>query len=188
MRYFLGFLITIGLIILVIILIFRGPSKPEVQTTSKTLSSYAATDAEIVFTNDGPVNANSEHRAVRITADRNNVSYEELKGYNGEVIKQERYENTTEAYEVFLKALARAGYTKGNNDAALADVEGRCPFGNRYVFELKQDGRNLQRYWATSCGDKTYGGNVTATIRLINAQVPNFEELINSSGGLNFSL
>ncbi len=62
MRYFLGFLITILLLFMLILLLFRGGSKPKVQVTGKALSSYATTDAEVRLTTDGPVNAEEEHQ------------------------------------------------------------------------------------------------------------------------------
>ena len=47
------------------------------------------------------------------------------------------------------------------------------PLGDRYVFELSQNGQNIQRYWTTSCGTpKSYLGAQTLTISLFKAQVP----------------
>ena len=174
MRYFLGFLITIGLIILVIVLLFRGPSKPKVSTTSKTLDSYASTNAEVKLTIDGPINAQSEHDQTRITVDRNNVTYEQITGYQGSVKKMQRFDNNQEAFTVFLKALDRAGFTLGDTDKTLADERGRCALGTRYIYELAQDGKNLERFWTTSCGGiKTFKGLDGQTRDLFRAQIPN---------------
>lgn len=179
MRYFLGFLIAIGLIILVIILIFRGPSKPKVPATSKPLDSYVSTNAEVIMTTDGPVNAESLHQQVRITVERNNVTYEQINGYGGNVANQKVYANNADAFENFLKALSKAGFTRGNNDKALADEKGFCPLGRRYVFELTQGTQTLERYWATSCGNpKTYLGNLNLTLNLFQAQVPDYNDLV----------
>lgn len=181
MRYFLGFLISIGLIVLVIFLLFRGPSKPKVPATSKTLDSYASTNAELSLTVDGPINAQSEHEASRITVSRNNVTFEHIKGYEGQVVDQRTYDNNTEAFENFLKALEKAEFTQGNNEKTLADERGYCATGSRYIFEMKQGEKQLERYWATSCGKpKTYEGNVGRTIALFRAQVPDYQTITNT--------
>ncbi len=178
MRYIFGLFITIGLIILLIILLVGGGGKPKVSKTSKTLDSYASTDAEVRMTIDGPVNGQPIHTQVRVTVDRDNVTYEQLQGYDGNVVKTQTYENTQEAYATFLLALAHAGYTKGNLDKALADERGFCPLGARYIFELNQGSHNIERFWTTSCGNpKTYEGNRGLTINLFQNQVPDYDGL-----------
>ena len=179
MRYFIGFLITIGLLILLIMLLFRGGGdKPKVPTTTKTLDSYASTAAETILTTDGPVNANSIHKQVRITVSRDQVRYEQLKGYDGEITSTKTYDNTENAYKTFLLALAHAGFTNGETDPALKDERGYCPTGSRYIMELTNDGKTLERYWASSCGKpKTYLGEVNLTLTLFRAQVPEYNTL-----------
>jgi hypothetical protein len=180
MRYFFGFLLTIGLLIVVIIMIVTGGNdKAKAPGTNKTLQSYSSSsDAAVRLTIDGPINAASLHHAVRITVDRNNVSYEHLEGYDGNVTNLQTYPNSKDGFEVFLRALAAAGFTKGDLDKKLADERGYCPLGRRYIMELRQAERSIQRFWATSCGNpKSYGGNTALTVQLFKDQVPNYEEL-----------
>lgn len=179
MRYFVGFLVTLGLIILIIFLLFHGGgSKPKVPITSKTLDSYATTSAQVSMTIDGPVNAVSLHQGLRITVDRDNVTYEELTGYDDEVVNMQRFPNTESAYTVFLLALAHAGFTHGVISKTLADERGYCASGDRIIFELNQDGNQLERFWSSTCGKpSTYLGAVGVTQTLFKAQVPNYSAM-----------
>jgi len=178
MRYFIAFLVTMGLIFLLVFLLFGGSSKPKVLPIHKTLHSYALTDAQVQLTIDGPINAVQNHQEVQITVDRNNVTYEQLQGYDGNVVNMQTYDNTENAYTVFLFALARAGFTQGSNDPTLSDERGFCPLGDRYIFQLMQDGNTIERYWATNCGSpKTYLGLLNVTLSLFQAQVPNYSKL-----------
>jgi len=167
-----------GLILLLIILLFRGGGKPKVPVTSKTIDSYATTNAETILTIDGKVNAASLHKQLRITVDRDDVKFEQIDGYEGNVVKMEHYPNNESAYSNFLLALGHAGFTKGDNTKALRDERGYCAQGQRYIFELRQDNKDIQRFWATSCGKpKTYLGVLSLTLELFQSQVPNYDEL-----------
>lgn len=180
MRYIIGFLITIGLLILLIVMLVTGGKKAEVPATSKTLTSYASSSAAVSMVIDGKIDANSTHQAVRITVDRDNVTYELLQGYDGNVAQMKRYANTENSYDVFLHALSHAGFTQGNTSSKLTDEKGYCPLDKRYVFELNQDGDNIERFWATDCGIKTYQGNLGLTIDLFKNQVPDYDTLSTS--------
>lgn len=179
MRYFIGFLLAIGLLILLIVMLFRGGGdKAKVPSTEKTLASYASTDAETSLTVDGPINAQSIHAQSRIRVGRDEVVFEQLKGYNGDVTDTHRYANTEESYRVFLLALTKVGFTKVNTDPALKDERGYCPTGNRYIMQLNDSGKDVIRSWATSCGNpKTYLGNVNLTLTLFRAQVPDYDQV-----------
>lgn len=177
MRYFVGFLITIGLVILLIILLVGGGSN-KIPTTNKPLSSYASTDAQAIMTIDGPVNANQDHIELRITVGRDQVSYEKMSGYDGNVVDSKLFTNSQSAYTEFLLALAHAGFTRGSRDKTLADDRGYCPLENRYIFELNQDGQQIERYWTSDCNTpKTYLGNRSLTITLFEKQIPGFEDI-----------
>lgn len=174
MRYFIGFLVTIGLIILLIVLLVTGGHKaPPVAKTSRPLASYANTDATVRFVVDGPVSAPESHKAVRITVNRNQISYERLKGYDGEAVLTKTFANTESSYQAFLRSLELAGFTQGNGDKDLKDERGYCPLGNRYIFEMKQGSKSLQRFWSTSCrGTRTFEGKTPTVISLFKRQVP----------------
>jgi hypothetical protein len=178
MRYFVGFVVSIGLIIVLILLIFGGGGKPKVPSTSKPLVSYANTDATAEMTIDGPVNAPELHQQVKIIVSNTSIVYEELKGYDGEVVNLQTFGDSLNGFEAFLHALDVAGYTKGDTNPANADERGYCPLGDRYVFELKQDGKTIEHFWATTCAKpKTYLGNSLLTSQLFEAQVPNYDDL-----------
>ncbi len=178
-RYFIGFIATVGLIILLIFLIFHSSGKPKVPTTSKTLDSYAVTDAEVSLIVDGPINADQLHQQVNITVGRDSATFEHIQGYQGNVVSLQNYANNVDAYTNFLFALAHAGFTEGNTSSSLADERGYCPLGDRYIFELKQDNQELERFWATNCGSpKTYQGNLSLTISLFQAQIPDYAQLV----------
>jgi len=181
MRYFIGFLVTIGLIILVIVLLVGGGNNhPKVPTTSRPLASYATTDASVRLTIDGPTNSETEHQQIRITVDRNSVTYEQIQGYQGHVVELQTFPSNEQAYGAFLRSLGLAGYTQGDTSKDLQDERGYCALGDRYVFELFQDDRTLQRFWNTSCNKtKTYHGNTGQTVELFQAQVPDYNQLAN---------
>lgn len=174
MRYFVAFFITMGLIFLLVVLLFGG-GKSKAPPTPKTLGSYASTNAEAQLTIDGPINAAQDHQQIQIIVGREDVTFEELQGYDGDVTSMQHYANSQNAYANFLLALAHAGFTQGNTDPKSSDERGFCPLGDRYVFQLTQDNKDIERFWSTSCGNpKTYLGIPGLTITLFEAQVPNY--------------
>jgi len=193
LRYFIGFLVTIGLIILLVVLLFsgggdnngngsqNGGNQPATGSKPKTvddLAAYASSDAVARLTIDGPIVADQNHQAVRITVGQDDTTYEQISGYQGSVVKQQSFVNNQNAYSNFLYALGRAGFLKGDDSKTLANEKGYCSTGNRYVFELIEDGNDIQRYWATNCGNpKTYKGNLNLTLTLFRAQVPGYNDL-----------
>lgn len=178
MRYFVAFFVALGLLFLVVFLLFNAGGKPKAVITPRTLDSYASTDAEVVMTIDGPINAAQEHQQVRITVGQGDVTFEQIQGYNGNVVNTQNYANTQSSYDNFLLSLAHAGFTQGDNSSSLRDERGFCALGDRYIFQLQQDGQTIERYWATSCGKpKTYLGALNLTITLFQNQVPNYNVL-----------
>lgn len=175
-RYFVGFIATLGLIILLIVLLFNGGgNKAKVPSTSKTLNSYATTDAEVSMTIDGPIVADQDHQQIRVVVSNNDATFQHVQGYQGDVINQQSYANNVDAFTNFLFALGRVGFTNGNRSSTLKDERGYCPLGDRYIFELTQDGQTIERFWATSCGGtKTYSGNLDTTITLFQRQIPDY--------------
>lgn len=177
MRYFFGFLITIGLLFFVIILIMRGGGN-DTQVTTRTLASYASTGSEVSFLNDGRINAASLHTQVLITVDAEKVTYRQLVGYDGHVVATRHFANTQNAYSAFLSGLANVGFAIGlGEEGSTASEKGVCPLGQRYIFEMNEGSKQILRSWSTSCGTHTYKGNASSTIQLFQAQVPGYQEL-----------
>jgi hypothetical protein len=184
MRYFVGFLLAIGLLILLIILLVGGGGKNKVPETKKPLTSYASTDAVAKLTIDGPINAQSIHQQTQITVGRDEVVFEQITGYEGNATTRKSYTNNQNAYTNFLYGLSHVGFTLGDTSIS-GDERGHCPLGNRYVFELIDNGNKVEHFWATSCGKpKTYGGLVGDTLTLFQRQVPDYRQLphVSTSG------
>lgn len=178
MRYLIGLLVTIGLLILLIVIIVQSGGKGTAPHPKKTLQSYSVTNAVARLTNDGPINAAQDHKQIQITVGQNNVTIETITGYNNSVTYQQNYANTEAGYYNFLSALSHAGFTKSNPDPSLKNETGYCPLGNRYVLEFTQDGKKLVRSWATSCGKPaTYLGALSLTLTLFQNQVPDYNTL-----------
>jgi hypothetical protein len=183
MRYIIGLFVTLGLLILLIVLIVHGGShKAVVPNTTVSLESYATTDATVKLTIDGPIVASQNHNTAEITVGQNSTDLQLIQGYDGNVITSKTFTNSTNGYDAFLHALAHAGFTEGNTSSALKDESGICAQGDRYIFELQQDGKDLERYWATSCGGtKTYEGSVDLTTELFKAQIPGYDNLVETA-------
>jgi hypothetical protein len=178
MKYFLGFLAAVGMVVLVVVLIFRGFSGSGKPTTKQTvLSDYANTSTLVRLTIDGPVTADQEHDVVRITIGRDGNTLEVLNGYQGALVKSQSYNSNTEAYGNFLRSLQFLGYTKGDPLPANADERGHCPAQNRYIYEIISDSAKVQRYWSDQCGGGTFKGKPTNVRSLFRAQIPDYGKL-----------
>lgn len=182
MKYFFGFLASVGLIIAVFILIVHGFSGGPKTPTTAPLTDYTNTNVQMRFTIDGPINADQSHRAVRITIDQNQAMIQLLNGYGQSVADQHTYSSNTTAYGNFLRALDLVGFTHGTTTATTQDERGYCPSGSRYNFDIV-DGANVkQHFWNTSCGGAgNFRGNTKAVTTLFEAQIPDF-------GNLNYKL
>lgn len=182
LRYFIGFIVVVGLLIFLIVLIFGGnDNSKKVPESTRTLSSYAQTDSQVSLTIDGQENSASEHRQIVVAVNSNRVLYEVKAGYNGNVITSKSFDNTTASYSAFLLALEHANFTKGDLKHKDADPRGYCPLGQRYIFELTEAGKSVERFWATSCGKpKTFLGDLGTNTALFQRQVPNYYSLSNN--------
>ncbi|CAN5382533.1 hypothetical protein BH09PAT4_BH09PAT4_07890 [soil metagenome] len=178
MRYLIGLLVTIAVIIFVIIrLLSGGSSTPSGQT--QALASLATTDSVVRLTISNPVQASEKHREVRITVGRDLTDFALYKGYDESLVRTKTYSMNEASFANFLRALDLSGnYTKGNDDPALKDERGYCGLGDRYVYEiLDGDGNVKQHYWSTSCGQKTFKGRADTVQTLFKKQVPDYFEL-----------
>lgn len=182
MRYFFGFLVFILLIIVGLILIFRG-SGDKPQTTNKPpvilpLPQYATTNAAVSMTLDGRVNGEDLHRAIRITVNRDVRTVETIQGYSGRVIDSRSQPNNSDAYEVFLRSINNSGFmTRLKNAKVPEDPSGQCPTGFRTIFILEKDTKPLSNLWTSDCGVGNFGGNLDLIQELFRLQITNYEDL-----------
>ncbi len=180
MRYIVGLLLGIGLIVLTFILIFRafsgGDDTPQAPAIS--LPSYANTNAVMRFTIDGAIVSQQNHSRIRITVSKDTVLYEQIQGYEGTLVQSKTYPTNTQAYGTFLRALDLAGYENGNKEVD-DDERGYCPNGRRYIYEALDGSDTILRWWSTSCSNDqgSFLGGSSTVRTLFQKQVPDYNDL-----------
>lgn len=180
MKYLIGLVIFIFLIIFIIIKLLTGGSgeKPKLPPS---LASYADTSTTVRYIIDNPVQATQNHHDIVIEVGSSSTDIKITQGYDGDVIKEQSFPMTEAAYDAFLRSLQHSGgYTLGNADSSLQDERGYCATGNRYSYDIVNgDGDRIQHYWSTSCNEKTFKGKADVVRDLFVSQVPNFDEFTN---------
>lgn len=182
MRYFLGFLGAVALVVLVFILIVRGLGGDDGSKIQTQLTDYSKTETVMRLRINGPVDAEQTHRHLTLTVGRNQNTFQLFQGYGDNEIKAQSYPNSEEGYRTFLRALQLQGYLKGNDDPKKADYEGVCPTGRIFIFEIITGSATVQRFWTSSCGGGTFGGNTALIRQLFRAQIPDFSKLSTGTG------
>jgi hypothetical protein len=179
MRYLIGLIITIGVILFVIIRLLVGGGTPAPTVRAADLTKLATSDSVVRFTVQTPIQASQNHYEIQITVGRNLTDFVLYKGYDQAVVRTKTYPMTETAYADFLHGLEISGnYTKGNTDAALKDERGYCALGDRYIYEIIDEAGDVaQHYWSTSCGQKTFHGDADVVQQLFQRQVPDYETL-----------
>lgn len=179
MKYFLGVIAAIILVVLAIVLVFRGgpdTDKPEDQKV--VLSEYANSDAAVRYTMNGEIVAKEKHYEIRINVSRTRRTIELINGYSGQVERSQDYDNDINAFNTFLEALEQAGFAKPKEEPKQDDDTGVCPTGIRYIYELTDAGDDNLRLWSTSCSarDGTFAGKAGLVRQLFQAQIPDYRE------------
>jgi hypothetical protein len=179
MRYIIGLLLGIGLIVLTFILIFRAFSGNDAPTQKAIdLNDYSTTNAIMRYTIDGQINSDQTHNRIRITVSKDTVLFEQIQGYEGKLIQSKNYPNNVQSYATFLRALQIAGYTNGNEDFD-DDERGYCATGRRYIYEGIEGGDTIVRWWSSSCSRNigNFLGNSSTVRLLFQRQVPDYNNL-----------
>lgn len=189
LRAIIFILICIGLIWLGIVLIMRafssGGEGAKAPAAQKQLIEYANTDAVVSLYVDGPVDVSQDHNAFRITVDRSQSQAQMIKGYDGQVVDQRTYANSSTGFAEFLSALDGLGFTKGTNQSSTQNDRSLCPLGNKYTLDISTAAGQLYHYWTTTCGGGTYGGIRANTVVLFRRQIPN-SDLLKMANGFSF--
>jgi len=176
MRYFLGFLIAIGLLALVIILVVKGLNKNNITGPQpKPLSSYSNTDAEASLLISGPVIADQNYRQLQINISQVSSQINLIDGYQGTIVNTNTYENNPSAYSAFLSALQSIGFTLVDSNYKYKTPAGFCPFGTSYTYTFTNGNDTILNSWATSCGGLgNFRGSVGSINQLFESQIPDF--------------
>jgi hypothetical protein len=154
-----------------------APSAPALQP----LPEYADTGSEVSLAQDGIVNGDEMHRTIWITVSSVIRRIDIVQGYGGTVIDTHSFNNTGDAYTVFLKAINYYGFlSKQPKPTVPADPDGQCPLGFRYIYKLTQDAGDLFTAWTSTCG--TAAGNSTGNssnlLTLFRDQIPDYFQLV----------
>lgn len=172
-RPIIAALVGIGIVVLVIVLLIKaitgGGGTPAKQIN---LVGYANSNATAELYMDGPINSDQEHKAVKIIVGQTQTEIDILQGYEGTVTQMQAFPNNTTSYANFLRALQHLNFTKGDNSAANQDERGFCAQENRYIYIFNDGNKNVFRYWATTCGQGTFGGNRAQVRQLFERQIP----------------
>lgn len=173
MKYFLGFLVSIGLVVLVFILIFRGMTGNPEEKKQAPLSDYASTATVVRFTVGGPIVSEQQYQSYQITVGRDQTRIETRQGYQGNIIEAKTYDNNQQSYTNFLRAIDFAGFAKGDKKSPNKDERGTCADGNRYIIETLNGTSEIQRFWSTTCrGQGNFKGNSETIRKLFAVQIP----------------
>lgn len=148
------------------------------------LDTLNSDDSEIRMTVLGRIIAKESHidETISISKSRRNIYY--VRAYSGTAEPNISFDNNAPAYEDFVRALNKAGFTATQvqkKDAPKpADTEiGLCPNGQRYIYEIIKGGQSIYRAWSTTCGDATtFGGNPGTIRNLIILQIPNYNKIV----------
>lgn len=191
MRYYFGALAIIVLLFFGVKAIFTGTKKKTPASTSTTsvtsttaisrLSDYSSTDAEVSITTEGAVVGDEEHNAIRITVSRDERTLDIINGYNGLVTTTQSFDNNQAAYTIFLHALENYNFTR-EIKPKVTDDRGVCPAGSKYIYELKNTGKDDtdKRLWSVSCGAAigNFGGIGPSIRDLFQKQIPDYSTLV----------
>lgn len=179
MKYVLGVLVIIFVVILAVVLITRGGGDSGPVTERLVVSEEAREGVSAVFTTQGEVVGEDQRRAIRITVNQDERRLEVLTGYGEAVEKAHSFANTHAAFEAFLVSLDQAGFDNAQQ-TLIEDKRGACPLGRRYVYELREYSQSLLELWGTSCSRKqgSFAGNATTVRKLFEQQIPEYSDLI----------
>lgn len=159
-------------------------------TVPPDLMDYAdRRDAIVRMTEEGPIVAKEEFRAIRITVMRNKRLLEVLQGYQGEPIddRSELLPNDKFAFWDFMAAIDFEGFLscRGRDANVSEDGVGTCPQDSRMIVELMIDRPGeepelLHRLWSASCdsGLGTLDGNPREIRELFQEQIPDYGDLV----------
>jgi hypothetical protein len=185
-RNFLITFVVLLLFIFLVVKIFGGHHKKATPVNPATpvvkpLPDYSDSLAEVSMTIDGHINGDDQHRAIKITVDQYSRKMDIIGGYSGNILQENTFANNQQAYDVFLHSLQNSGFTAKRKKPATTNEVGRCPLGERFIFELNDSGDVLSHLWSSSCGTGNLGGQSATLESLFKAQVTDYNKIISTA-------
>lgn len=177
-RQLIIFLVFVVGIVVVLSFLFNGGRRGNKVTVPEVdLVSYATKDSKVIAITDGPITGDDTHRAIRITVDRHSRTMDVIEGYQGKVVASRSYVNNQKAYNEFIHALDRAGFSKPRN-TNLDSEKGVCATGRRYIFELTENDKSVSRTWTASCAKGNTSAEPSRVTNLFRKQITDYDELV----------
>ena len=173
------------MLIMIVVLITSRGRRQGTGEKPLVVSQEARAGVSAVLTTQGAVTGEDRRRAIRIIVNQNERRLEVLTGYEEAVESSTSLPNTQVAFENFLVALDRAGYS-AKQKTTIKDNRGVCPFGRRFTYELREYSQDLMSRWNTSCSSKQgdFAGNGLTVRRLFELQITDYNSLVR---GVNLS-
>lgn len=181
MKAIFGFIAFVVLVIFIVVLVARGGNdSASDKVPAPQLADAAASGAVFRFTEAGPIVAEENHYRIVISVSRFKREVFVYRGYNDVQVATQSFSNTDTAFEEFLSALDRAGYT-GERRTKYESEAGLCPTRQRYVFTSDQFGEEFRR-WTTDCAERgNYGGEFGVSRSLFQTQIPEYTTFISDT-------
>lgn len=182
MRIILGLSILFVIIFIIARLAGGGDetAEPVGPDTTFVLSDENNQDSMVRLWIIGEVTAPENHRQIEFTITQDERTARVLKGYDGNVLREQSLPNTANAYGTFLAALEQEGFTEAREDPRETDRSGQCPTGRQFVYSAWKNGMIESELWSVSCSRRlgTFSGDRRTIVRLFERQFPNYDALV----------
>lgn len=180
MRYGIAVIIIALFAVLgVVLLVNRNNDTPNGTPTTQTVTlseSDTVPSALVSWTQQGRIVGNNQFSSIRVIVTPTYRRIEILNGYENQVLRSTDYENNQEAYNTFTRALDLMKFGRSRT-VSNPDVQGVCPFGNRFLYVFNANSQQLVNTWSDTCSNSngTYaGGNAVSTAQLFRNQIPDY--------------
>lgn len=153
-------------------------NRPSSVKNTKVVDYVNRQETRLMWTQQGRLVGDDQRKSVRVTVTPSKRIVEVLSGYEERVEKSQEFNNNQTAFETFSRALEAMSYGR-ERTVRQTDERAACPFGFRYIYELKTGAQSVFRSWSDSCtpNDGTFGGgnrNAQDINRLFQAQITDY--------------
>lgn len=151
-------------------------SKKKSEDKSIVLTDYIDKDSQVFVTTEGSVNGEDVHRSIRISVSSSYRQIDIVEGYQNKVIKTKTYSNNQDAYHEFMYALSKTGYGK-TRKTDIPSEDGVCATGERYIFEVLDNGDSASRTWTADCMKGSSPASPDKVTHLFEEQITDYDDI-----------